>query len=148
MKTILVLHGPNLNLLGTREPGIYGHTTLDGINQRLRELAGELNVQLRAQQSNHEGALLDALHARDFDAVVLNAGALTHYSYALRDAIAAIGKPVVEVHLSNTAAREEWRHTSVISAVCAGSIFGFGVMSYELGLRAAVQLCAVERNSQ
>jgi 3-dehydroquinate dehydratase-2 len=148
MKTILVLHGPNLNLLGTREPGIYGNTTLDGINQRLSELAAELGVRTRAAQSNHEGALLDALHARDFDAVVLNAGALTHYSYALRDAIAAIGKPVVEVHLSNTAAREEWRHTSVISAVCAGSIFGFGVLSYELGLRAAVQLCSVERNAQ
>jgi 3-dehydroquinate dehydratase-2 len=148
MKTILVLHGPNLNLLGTREPGIYGHTTLEGINQRLRELAAELGVQTRAAQSNQEGLLLDALHARDFDAVVLNAGALTHYSYALRDAIAAIGKPVVEVHLSNTAAREEWRHTSVISAVCAGSIFGFGVLSYELGLRAAVQLCVVERNAQ
>lgn len=148
MKTILVLHGPNLNLLGTREPGIYGNTTLDGINQRLSELAAELGVQTHAAQSNHEGAMLDALHARDFDAVVLNAGALTHYSYALRDAIAAIGKPVVEVHLSNTAAREEWRHTSVISAVCAGSIFGFGVISYELGLRAAVQLCSVERNAQ
>ncbi|HEX8236194.1 MAG TPA: type II 3-dehydroquinate dehydratase [Abditibacteriaceae bacterium] len=148
MKTILLLHGPNLNLLGTREPGIYGHTTLDDINGRMVELAAELNVQVRASQSNHEGALLDALHARDFDAVVLNAGALTHYSYALRDAIAAIGKPVVEVHLSNTAAREEWRHTSVISAVCAGSIFGFGVMSYELGLRAAAQLCAPERNVQ
>jgi 3-dehydroquinate dehydratase-2 len=148
MKTILVLHGPNLNLLGTREPGIYGHTTLEGINQRLSELAAELGVQTRAAQSNQEGLLLDALHARDFDAVVLNAGALTHYSYALRDAIAAIGKPVVEVHLSNTAAREEWRHTSVISAVCAGSIFGFGVLSYELGLRAAVQLCSVERNAQ
>jgi 3-dehydroquinate dehydratase-2 len=148
MKTILVLHGPNLNLLGTREPGIYGHTTLEGINQRLSELAAELGVQTRAAQSNQEGLLLDALHARDFDAVVLNAGALTHYSYALRDAIAAIGKPVVEVHLSNTAAREEWRHTSVISAVCAGSIFGFGVLSYELGLRAAVQLCVVERNAQ
>jgi 3-dehydroquinate dehydratase-2 len=148
MKTILVLHGPNLNLLGTREPGIYGHTTLDGINGRMVELGSELHVQVRAAQSNHEGALLDALHARDFDAVVLNAGALTHYSYALRDAIAAIGKPVVEVHLSNTAAREEWRHTSVISAVCAGSIFGFGVMSYELGLRAAAHLCAIERNVQ
>lgn len=141
MISILVLHGPNLNLLGTREPGIYGHTSLEAINERLQTLAEELGVNLAAQQSNHEGVLLDTLHSSQDDAIVLNAGALTHYSYALRDAIAGVAMPVIEVHLSNTAAREEWRHKSVISAVCAGSIFGFGVLSYELGLRAAVQIC-------
>lgn len=138
---ILVFHGPNLNLLGTREPGVYGTTTLDDINSRLRALGEELGAIVECRQSNHEGALLDELHAANFAACVLNAGAWTHSSYALRDAIAAIAPPVVEVHLSNTAARAEtWRHTSVISEVCAGSIFGFGVLSYELGLRAAVRL--------
>ena len=141
MISILVLHGPNLNLLGSREPGIYGHITLESINARLVELGEELGVNVVAQQSNHEGVLIDALHSSQDDAIVINAGALTHYSYALRDAIAASAIPVVEVHLSNTAAREEWRHTSVISEVCAGSIFGFGVLSYELGLRAAVHQC-------
>lgn len=138
---ILLFHGPNLNLLGTREPGIYGSLTLEQINEQVIALGNELGAAVRAGQTNHEGVLLDALHAADFDACVLNAGAWTHSSYALRDAIAAIKPPVVEVHLSNTAARPEtWRHTSVISEVCAGSIFGFGVLSYELGLRAAVQL--------
>ena len=141
MISILVLHGPNLNLLGSREPVIYGHITLESINARLVELGEELGVNVVAQQSNHEGVLIDALHSSQDDAIVINAGALTHYSYALRDAIAASAIPVVEVHLSNTAAREEWRHTSVISEVCAGSIFGFGVLSYELGLRAAVHQC-------
>ena len=137
---VLVLSGPNLNLLGTREPGIYGNLTLENIHARLETLGAESGAEVRCAQSNHEGVLIDWLHARDFDAVVLNAGALTHYSYALRDAIAAIGLPVVEVHLSNTAKREEWRHKSVISEVCAGTILGFGVLSYELGLRAAVEL--------
>ncbi|HEX8550687.1 MAG TPA: type II 3-dehydroquinate dehydratase [Abditibacteriaceae bacterium] len=141
---ILVFHGPNLNLLGTREPGIYGHLTVEDINARLVELGAELGAEVVTQQSNHEGKLLDALHAQDFAACVLNAGAWTHYSYALRDAIAAIVPPVVEVHLSNTAARESWRHHSVISEVCAGSIFGFGPLSYELGLRAAISLAANE----
>ena len=145
MMEILVLHGPNLNLLGTREPGIYGHETLEGINERLMRLGEQLGVAVVTQQSNYEGALIDALHNSQDDAVVLNAGALTHYSYALRDAIAAISIPVVEVHLSNTAARESWRHTSVIAPVCAGSISGFGVLSYELGLRAAVHLCTTVR---
>ena len=142
MKTILVLHGPNLNLLGTREPGVYGSTSLPEINARLTELGAELGVQIEARQSNHEGDLIDALHQTSASAVVLNAGALTHYSYALRDAIAAIAIPVVEVHLSNTHAREEFRHKSLITAVCAGCIIGFGVLSYELGLRAAVQLAS------
>lgn len=143
MLKIWVWHGPNLNLLGTREPGIYGQSTLAGINARLQELGRELGASVECFQSNHEGALLDALHSaseNQVGAIVLNAGAWTHTSYALRDAIAAIGIPVVEVHLSNTAARESFRHHSVISAVCAGSIFGFGPLSYELGLRAATSL--------
>lgn len=141
MKTILILHGPNLNLLGTREPDIYGHDTLDSINGRLIELGKTLGVEVIARQSNHEGELLDALHGTPAAAVVLNAGAFTHYSYALRDAIAAIKIPVIEVHLSNTQARAEtWRHESVIAPVCVGTIAGFGVLSYELGLRAAAQL--------
>lgn len=140
---ILVLHGPNLNLLGQREPGIYGHTTLAGINERLTTLGTELGAEVETLQSNHEGVLLDALHTTGAGAVVLNAGAWTHYSYALRDAIAAIPTPVVEVHLSNVHARaESWRHTSVIAPVCAGSIAGFGVLSYELGLRAAIELAS------
>lgn len=142
-QTILVLHGPNLNLLGTREPGIYGKQTLETIDRSLRELGEQLGVQVLSHQSNHEGELLDLLHGTEAGAVVLNAGAFTHYSYALRDAIAAIKIPVVEVHLSNTAARAEtWRHTSVIAPVCAGSIAGFGVLSYELGLRAAAELAS------
>jgi 3-dehydroquinate dehydratase-2 len=137
---ILVLHGPNLNLLGTREPEVYGALSLDIINERLQTMGESLGVEVECLQSNHEGILIDALHESEALAVVLNAGAFTHYSYALRDAIAAIGQPVVEVHLSNTAKRETWRHHSVISEVCAGTILGFGVLSYELGLRAAVEL--------
>lgn len=141
MKSILVLHGPNLNLLGAREPGVYGHVTLVEINSHLEKLGLELGVSVEEFQSNHEGELIDALHHSKAIAVVLNAGALTHYSYALRDAIAAVPFPVIEVHLSNTAARaESWRHHSVIAPVCAGSIAGFGPLSYELGLRAAVHL--------
>ena len=138
---ILVLHGPNLNLLGAREPAIYGTLTLDSLNERLMTLGGELAVEVECFQSNHEGAAIDALHQTQAVAVVLNAGAWTHYSYALRDAIAAVPQPVIEVHLSNTAARAEaWRHTSVIAPVCVGSIAGFGTQSYELGLRAAAEL--------
>jgi len=138
---ILVLHGPNLNLLGTREPSVYGTTTLDTINERLQIVGSDLALEVQTLQSNHEGALIDALHSTECDVVLLNAGALTHYSYALRDAIAAIKKPVIEVHLSNIHARPEaWRHHSVIADVCVGSIAGFGATSYELALRAALDL--------
>ena len=138
---ILVLHGPNLNLLGTREPGVYGSLTMEDIDTRLIELGKALGAEVTCRQSNHEGVLIDALHdARTWAAgVVFNPGAYTHTSVALRDAVAAIGIPVVEVHLSNVYAREEFRHTSLLSAVCKGKISGFGWMSYALGLRALLE---------
>jgi 3-dehydroquinate dehydratase II len=138
MPSVLVLNGPNLNLLGLREPGVYGTTTMEDINNRMVELGKELGVDVRCFQSNHEGALIDALHdARTWaTGVVFNPGGYTHTSVALRDAISAIKIPVVEVHISNVHAREEFRHHSMISAVCAGTISGLGVNSYLLGLRA------------
>lgn len=139
---ILILHGPNLNLLGTREPEVYGSLTLDDINSRLIELGRELNVEIKCLHSNHEGALIDALQdARTWaGGVVLNPGGYTHTSIALRDAISAIQIPVVEVHLSNVYAREEFRHKSLISGVCKGKISGFGWHSYTLGLRALIEI--------
>jgi len=143
---VLILHGPNLNLLGTREPEVYGSMTLDDINDKLTELGKELNAEVKCLQSNHEGALIDALHdARTWaEGVVFNPGGYTHTSIALRDAISAIQIPVVEVHLSNVYAREEFRHVSMISAVCKGKITGFGWKSYMLGLRALVEMLSGE----
>ncbi len=139
---ILLLHGPNLNLLGTREPEIYGTMTLDDINQKMIALGNELNAEIKCLQSNHEGALIDALQdARTWaNGVVFNPGGYTHTSVALRDAISAIVIPVIEVHLSNVYAREEFRHTSLVSAVCKGKVTGFGWRSYELGLRGLIDI--------
>ena len=139
---ILILHGPNLNLLGTREPEVYGSMTLDAINNKLLDLGKELGVDVKCVQSNHEGALIEALQdARTWaNGVVFNPGGYTHTSIALRDAISAIQIPVIEVHLSNVYAREEFRHISMISAVCKGKVLGFGWLSYELGLRGLVDI--------
>jgi len=140
MSTILILNGPNLNLLGTREPEVYGTDTLDGIVDELRSVAADRGYEIDAVQSNAEGELVDALHAARTTAagVVFNPGAYTHTSIALRDAISAVGLPVVETHLSNVHAREEFRHTSMLSAVCLGVIGGFGPTSYRLALDALI----------
>jgi len=138
---ILVLHGPNLNLLGTREPGVYGTTTLVGINSSLAELAVQFGVTVDFFQSNSEGALIDAIQgaAASHDGILINPAAYTHTSIALRDAVAAVGLPVVEVHLSNIHSREAFRHQSFIAPVAVGQIAGFGPDSYLLGLEALVR---------
>ncbi len=133
---LLLVNGPNLNLLGTREPGIYGHETLEDIVSAVRETAEQRGCEIIDVQSNHEGEILDAIHrhAPSVDGMIINPGALTHYSIALRDAISGTGIRTVEVHLSNIHTREEFRHHSVISAVAAGSIVGFGSYGYHLAL--------------
>jgi 3-dehydroquinate dehydratase-2 len=147
---ILVLHGPNLNLLGAREPEIYGSLSLGDIDMKLLELGKELGVELKCFHSNHEGALIDALQDAQMwaNGVIFNPGGYTHTSVALRDAISAIGIPVIEVHLTNVYAREQFRHTSMISAVCKGKIVGFGWRSYELGLRALINLLSDQATGQ
>lgn len=139
---VLVINGPNLNLLGERDPKHYGTLTLGAIENRMEERALEYGWEIDFRQSNHEGEIIDLLHnARlSYDAVILNAGAYTHYSYAIRDAIEAIRIPVIEVHLSNIHARDHFRSTSVIAPVCRGSISGFGAASYILALEALVEI--------
>jgi 3-dehydroquinate dehydratase-2 len=138
MTKILVLHGPNLNWLGKREPAVYGYHTLDDLNQLLTKHAEKFDLQLKIFQSNGEGELIDKIQEESgwAEAILINPGAYTHYSYALRDALSGVGLPVIEVHLSNIHSREEFRHTSVIAPIAVGQICGFGFESYILGLTA------------
>ena len=142
MKKILVIHGPNLNLLGEREPGIYGNENIESLNAEIIRRANMKNMECEVFQSNHEGEIIDRLHdaRKNFDGVIINAGAYTHYSYAIRDAIAGIKIPVIEVHISNINSREEFRSKSVIAPVCRGSICGFGFLSYYLAVEAMAEL--------
>ncbi|MDR0425665.1 MAG: type II 3-dehydroquinate dehydratase [Clostridiales bacterium] len=137
---LLVIHGPNLNLLGRREPEVYGRLTLAELNTSLQKHAADRGVEAAFFQANAEGAIIDALQGSDADGIVLNAAAYTHYSHAIADAVKAIGVPVVEVHLSNVFAREEFRRHSVIAAACKGSICGFSALSYRLAMDALIEL--------
>lgn len=147
---VLVLHGPNLNLLGRREPGVYGSVTLSDIDAALTEEANRRDVALRIVQSNHEGVLIDAIHAViDWaDGILINAGAFTHTSVALRDALAGVNLPAVEVHMSNIYARAAFRHRSLIAPVCVGQIAGFGWQSYLLGLIALLEILSVRKEDK
>jgi 3-dehydroquinate dehydratase-2 len=143
VKKVLVLHGVNLNMFGKRDPAQYGTLTLDEINQQIEGLAKELGCNVETFQTNHEGEICEKIHQahqEKVDAVIINAGAWTHYSYALRDALAILKVPIIEVHMSNIHAREEFRHYSVIAPLAKGQIAGFGLQSYLLGLRVAVEL--------
>ncbi|MGQ9625284.1 MAG: type II 3-dehydroquinate dehydratase [Anaerolineae bacterium] len=143
---VLVVHGPNLNLLGSREPEVYGEVTLAEINERLQAYAVGKGLELRFFQSNYEGAIIDAIHeaVRWADGLIINPGAYTHYSYAIREAIAAVNLPAVEVHISNIFGREKFRHASVIAPACLGQIAGFGWRSYLLGLEALLMHFSAE----
>lgn len=139
MKKVLLLNGPNLNLLGTREPGIYGGETLKDVEEKVTALGGHLGWEVFCFQSNHEGDLIDQIHEaffQGYSGIIINPGAFTHYSYGIRDAIAGISIPVIEIHISNIHARESFRHVSVTAPVTAGQIVGFGVKGYELALLA------------
>ena len=150
MKKIIVIHGPNLNLLGEREPGVYGSESYESINNEIIEHAISKQFHCEIFQSNHEGEIIDTLHLarKSFDGVVINAGAYTHYSYAIRDAIAAIKIPVIEVHMSNINARDEFRAKSVIAPVCKGSICGFGKNSYILAVDSLYYLWKAEESGE
>ncbi len=147
MLRILILNGPNLNMLGTREPDVYGSETLEDINTAVKSEAEKLGVEAGFFQSNNEGGIIDGIQnsKQNYDAIVINPGAYTHYSIAIRDAIKACGVPVVEVHLSNIHSREEFRSRSIIAPVCIGQISGFGGYSYILGLHAVVDYCSEAR---
>lgn len=142
IKKILVIHGPNLNLLGEREPDVYGNNGIDTLNSNIIDRANEQGLECEIFQSNHEGAIIDKLHSarKNFDGVIINAGAYTHYSYAIRDAISAIKIPCIEVHISNVDARDAFRANSVIAPVCKGSISGFGFGSYYLAIQALSEM--------
>ncbi len=152
MKNVLVVNGPNLNMLGIREPGVYGTLSLSAIERKLRAFADSLQLQLEFVQSNHEGDIIDSIQAAygTKEGILINPGAFTHYSYAIRDAISAVGLPVVEVHMSNIHKREEFRHLSVTAPVAVGQISGFGAYSYELGLLACTSILTrqVKRNER
>ncbi|WEG15886.1 type II 3-dehydroquinate dehydratase [Alkalihalophilus pseudofirmus] len=141
MKQFMVINGPNLNRLGKREPAVYGHKTLEDLEVKLLEAARELGVGITCVQSNHEGRLIDAIHeaADQYSGIIINPGAFTHYSYAIRDAIASVDLPVIEVHISNVHTREEFRHHSVIAPVTKGQIVGLGLYGYVMALTALVK---------